>query len=319
MTSQDEMQDQPSPVPVGAEDRVMRVQGAMVEGTRERSPMEVEEGGMEQNMNIKQANGLSEAALAMLAAIGRLAEADRAAVLRAHGLALGPRLWRVQDGNSLPTLTRLLPDRDREAIYASDAWAAAHRPVETLIAYVLQAPGLAELSALLGGVPLAKLGTAAKVAVVRRIADLGAAEYGAWSRGPQRYSRMNGFDRFTPAPRLQIASQHPLSPVRLGLHGIEVDLLCNLSRNRFEAEFNARVLPLRLQTVAGDDVGRELCRRTGVDPQILRRHYKIGTGYRAATEVTLFRAQADSNALAKLAADIVIDHVLGLLPRRSGR
>ena len=281
--------------------------------------MVVTEAKVEQNMNISGADRLSEAALATLAAIARLGEADRIAVLRAHGLALGPRLWRVQDGNSLPTLTGLLPDRDREAIYASDAWAAAYRPVETLIAYVLQSAGLAELSALLGGVGLAKVGTAAKDAVMRRIADLGAAEYGAWSRGPQRYSRMNGFDRFTPAPRLQIASQHPLSPVRLGLYGIEVDLPAGLSRNRFEAEFNARLLPLRLQTVAGDDVGRELCRRTGADPRILRRHYKIGTGYRAATELTLFRAQADGNSLAKLAADIVIDDALGLLPRRSGR
>ena len=274
---------------------------------------------MEQNMNIIPANGMSDAALAMLGAIGRLGEADRAAVLRAHGLALGPRLWRVQGGNSLPTLTQLLPDRDREAIYASDAWAAAYKRSETLIAYVLQAPGLAELSALLGGVPLAKAGTAAKDAVVRRIADLEATEYGAWSRGSQRYLRMNGFDRFTPAPRLQIASQHPLSPVRLGVHGVEVGLPWGLSRNRFEAEFNARLLPLRLQTVAGDDIGRELCRRTCVEAQILRRFYKVRTGYRAATELTVFRAQADSNALAKLAADVVIDHVLGLLPRRSGR
>ena len=154
----------------------------MVEGTRERSPMEARKVDMEQNVNVTQANGLSEAALAMLAAIGRLCEADRAAVRRAHGLAL--RLWRVQDGNSLPTLTRLLPDRDRAAIYASDAWAAAFRPVETVIAYVLQSPGLAKPSALLGGVPLAKASTAAKDAVVRRIADLGAAEYMQGSRGP---------------------------------------------------------------------------------------------------------------------------------------
>ena len=274
---------------------------------------------MEQNTNNSGADRLSEAALATLAAIARLGEADRIAVLRAHGLALGPRLWRVQDGVDLPTLTRLVPERDREAIYGSDAWLGAYQPGEVLIAYILQAPGMAELSAMLGGVGLAKVGTAAKEAVARRIADLGLTAYGAWCRGLRRYERMDGFDRFSPAPRLQLSSQHPSSPVRLGIHGIEVGLPSGLSRHRFEAEFNARLLPLRLQTIAGGDLGRELCSRTGTDPAMLKRFYKVGRRYRVATELTLFRAQADSNGLAKLASDIVIDHVLGLLPRRSGR
>ena len=281
--------------------------------------MVVAEAKVERNMNLNGADRLSEAALATLAAIARLGEADRIAVLRAHGLALGPRLWRVQDGADMPTLTRLLPERDREAIYESDAWLATYRPVKALIAYILQAPGMAELSAMLGGAGLAKVGTAAKEAVARRIADLGLTAYGAWCRGPRRYERMNGFDRFSPAPRLQLASQHPSSPVRLGIHGIEVGLPSGLSQHRFEAEFNARLLPLRLQTIAGGDLGRELCSRTGADPAILRRYYKVGRRYSGATELTLFRAQADSNALAKLASDIVIDHVFGLLPRRSGR
>ncbi len=274
---------------------------------------------MEQNTGASARGGVSEAALGVLAAIGRLDEADRTAVLRAHGLALGPRLWRAQDGGGLPTLTGLLPERDREAIYSSADWASAYRSARTLVAYVLQAPGLADLSAVLGGVGLAKVGTAARGAVVRRIADLGAAEYGAWHRGTRRYERDDGYGRFTPAPRLQLAAQHPLSPVRLGLYGIEVGLPGGLSDAKFEAEFNARLLPLRLQSVAAGEVGRELCRRAGVDPGVLSRHYRVGGRYRAATELTLLRPQADCGALGKLAADIVVDHVLGLLPRRSGR
>lgn len=274
---------------------------------------------MDGNRDASARGGLSEAALGALAVIGRLDEADRAAVLRAHGLALGPRLWRAQDGGGLPALTRLVPERDRRAVYASAGWAADYRPARTLVVYVLQAPGLAEMSASLGGVGLAKVGTSAEVAVARRIADLGAAEYGAWHRGPRRYERKDGFGRFSPAPRLQLAPQHPLSPVRLGLHGIEVGLSGSLSDDRFEAEFNARLLPLRLQSVAAGDAGRELCRRAVIDPGVLRRHTKVGGRHIAATELTLLRPQADCGALASLAADVVIDHQLGLLPRRSGR
>ena len=274
---------------------------------------------MEQNRSALAPGGVSEAALGVLAAIGRLDEADRAAVLRAHGLALGPRLWRAQDGGGLPTLTGLLPERDRQGIYSSAGWASDYRPVKTLVAYVLQAPGLAELSAMLGGVGLAKVGTAGKGAVARRIADLGATEYGAWHRGTRRYEHDDGYGRFSPAPRLQLAAQHPLSPVRLGLHGIEVGLPGGLSDDKFEAEFNARLPLLRLQSVAAGEVGRELCHRAGVDPGVLRRYYKDAQRYRAATELTLLRPQADCGALGKLAADIVIDYQLGLLPRQSGR
>ncbi len=274
---------------------------------------------MEQNMNITGLDQLSEPALAALAAIGRLGDADRASVLRMHGLALGPRLWRAADGGDLPTLTRLVPDRDREAVYSSDAWSITYTPVRWLACYMLQTPGLAALSAALGGVGLAKAGTAAVEAVARRVADLGAGEYGAWHRGPQRYERSDGFATYTPAPRLQLSPQHPLSPVRLGLYGPEVGLPAGLSPGRFEGEFNARLMPLRLQSVAGSAVGQDLCARASIDPARLVRFHRSGGRYIAATELTLLRPQADCVALAKVAADIVIDHALGLLPRRSGR
>ena len=91
-----------------------------------------------------------------------------------------------------------------------------------------------------------------------------------------------------------------------------------LSMSRYEAEFNARLLPLRLQVIADTDIGRALCARANADSNLLRRFYKHGGTYKAATELTLCRPRADSTALAKIAADIVIDQVLGLLPRRSG-
>ena len=274
---------------------------------------------MEQNRSALAPGGVSEAALGVLAAIGRLGDADRAAVLRAHGLALGPRLWRAQDGVGLPNLIRLVPERDRESVYGSEVWAASYRPARWLACYLLQAPGLAALSAALGGVALAKAGTAAVEAVARRAADLGTGEYGAWHRGPQRYERAEGFGAFSPAPRLQLSPQHPLSPVRLGLYGPEVGLPAGLSPGRFEVEYNARLAPLRLQSVAGSEVGQALCARAGVDPARLVRFHRAGERYRAATELTLLRPQADCGALARMCSDIVIDHLLGLLPRRSGR
>lgn len=274
---------------------------------------------MEQIMNKPDLARLSEPALAALAAIGQLGDADRAAVLHLQGLALGPRLWRVQDGGDLPRLTQLVSERDRDAIYASATWAAAYRPASWIACYMLQSAGLASLSAALGGVGLAKVGTAAVEAVERRAADLGAQGYGAWHRGPRRFERAEGFGTFLPAARLQLAPQHPLSPVRLGGFGPEVGLPAGLTHGRFEAEYNARLAPLRLQAIAGTEVGRALCARAGLDPARLTRFYRAGGRYRAATELTLCRAQADCGALAKVCADIVIDHVLGLLPRRSGR
>ena len=270
-------------------------------------------------MNKMNLVGLSQPALAALAAIGRLGDIDRAAVLRLHGLALGPRLWRVQDGGDLPRLTRLIPERDRDAIYASSTWAAAYRPASWISCYMLQSAGLATLSAALGGLGLAKVGTAAAEAVERRAVDLGAQDYGAWHRGPRRYERADGFGGFLPAPRLQLAPQHSMSPVRLGLFGPEVGLPASLTHGRFEAEYNARLAPLRLQAFAGSDIGRAVCARSGIDPARLVRSYRARGRYSAATELTLCRPQADCAALGKLAADIVIDFVLGLLPRRSGR
>ena len=95
-------------------------------------------------MNTKAIEGASNEALAAMAYLARLDEADRATVLRAFGLALGPRLWRVQDGQSLPTLTGIVEDRERERIYASSAWQQAYRPSRTLVIYVLQTAGLRE-------------------------------------------------------------------------------------------------------------------------------------------------------------------------------
>lgn len=272
----------------------------------------------EQNMNIPDLNALSPAALAALATIGALGDSDRMAVLKLHGVALGPRLWRPQDGGTLPTLTALVPERDRDSIYASSVW-GRYEPTSWVVAYMLQAPGLARLSARLGGIGLAKAGTAGIDAVERRVADLGAERYGAWHREERRYPHSAGFDTFSPPPRLQLAAQHRRSPVALHTYGIAVGLPRGLSPSRFESEFNARLFALRLQNVAGTATGRALCARTGIDPAELTRFYLRGGRYRAATELTLLRPQADCGALSRVCADVVIDHVLGLLPRRSGR
>ena len=274
---------------------------------------------MEQTMNNRGLDGMSAAALGAMAMLGRLCPADRDAVLGVHRIALGPRLWSASDPDGPPRLTRLVPERDRERVYASPSWASSYAPTRWQVAYAAQSPGLATLSACLGGVGLAKVGTARLDAVERRLADLGSEQCGAWHRGGSGYEREPGFSRFYSAPRLQLAPQHPLSPVKLGAFGVEVGLPVDLSADVFEAEFNARLRPLRLHVVGGTAAGRALCARAGADPALLTRFHRRGTGFVASTELTLLRPQADCAALARLCADIVIDHVLGILPRRSGR
>ena len=167
-----------------------------------------------------------------------------------------------------------------------------------------------------GGLSLAKVGTAAKDNVVRRVGDLGASQYGAWHRGARRYEYAGGFNVFQRAPRLQLAPQHPHSPVALSSYGVEVVLPVGMTGNEFEAALNERLLPLRLHTFADSEAGSALCARTGVESTMLRRFYKAGAGYKTATELTLMRPQADIVALAKICADIVIDRVLNLQLRR---
>lgn len=265
------------------------------------------------------AGGLSEAALAAIAGFARLGDADRATALRMLGIRRGTRVWTPRALDAVPTLTGLVEERDREAIYGSAAWASLYRPGRTVVAYVLQARGLADLSAALEGLSLVKAGTAAKENVTRRIADLGADEYGAWHRGGRRYEHASGFAAFLPAPRLQLAPQHPLSPVRLCGVGIEIVLPAGTSDEAFEADFNRRVNPLRLHVFAGSEAGHALCARTGLHATALHRFYKIRGPFKAATEITLMRPQADVGALARLCADIVIDVVLGLAAKRPSR
>ena len=263
--------------------------------------------------------GLSEATISVIAGFARLGAADRTAALQMLGITRGTRVWTPRVLGALPTLTGLVHDRDREAIYGSSAWAADYRPVRRVIAYVLQAQGLATLSASLGGQSLAKVGTSTLDAIGRRRADLGSAEYGAWYRGPRRYERDAGFEAFLSPPRLQLAPQHPLSPVRLCGQGIEVGLPADMSAEQFEAAFNGRLNPLRLQSVVDSEAGRQLCAAVGVEPASLRRYYRARKTYKAATELTLLRPQADVGALARLCADIVIDAVLGLMQKRPVR
>ena len=209
-----------------------------------------------------------------------------------------------------------MPERDRETIYASATWAAAYRPANAIVAYVAQARGLARLSMGLGGHSLAKVGTTAADNVERRLAELGAAEYGALHRGARGYEREPGFEVFLPPPRLQLKPQHPASPVRLTRFGVAVALPRGLSAGEFEAEFNRRLAPLRLQNVAEGDAGRGLCACSGLEPTEMLRFYRAGNTVKAATELTLMRPQADVGALARLCADVVIDRTLGLLPKR---
>jgi len=257
--------------------------------------------------------------LAAIAGVARLGDTDRAAALRMLGIRRGTRVWTPRVIDAVPTLTGLVEKRDRETIYDSPEWAALYRRGRTVVAYALQAKGLGELSAALDGLSLTKVGTAAKGNVVRRIADLGACQYGAWHRGGRRYERAGGFDAFLPAPRLQLAPQHPGSPVALSSLGIEVVLPLGMSDEEFEATLNSVLLPARLHKFADSEAGVALCTRTGVQSTMLRRFYKAGPLLKSATELTVMRPQADIGALAKLCGDIVIDEVLGLSTKRPSR
>jgi len=178
--------------------------------------------GQNTNRMTAVSNGLSEAAAAAVAILSRLGEAERRSALHELGFADIRRIWTPRDPGSLPTLTGLVPERDRAEIYASQVWARDYRRSGTVVVYVLQAVGLARLSVLLGGVSLAKVGSTGLENVARRIAELGAGQYGAWIRGPRRYELTPGFDRFSIRipPRMQLAVQHPSSPVRLCAYGI---------------------------------------------------------------------------------------------------
>lgn len=176
--------------------------------------------------------------------------------------------------------------------------------------------GLASSPRRSDGLSLTKVGTAAKENAVRRIADLGACQYGAWHRGGRRYERACGFEAFQPAPRLQLARQHPGSPVALSSLGIEVVLPLGMSDEEFEATLNGVLLPLRLHKFADSEAGFALCARIGLHSTVLRRFYKAGSTFKAATEFTLMRPQADIGALARLCADIVVDKVLRLTSKR---
>ena len=275
--------------------------------------------GQIMNKGQSQAKDLGAEALAAVAVLVRLGEADRRKAVQALGYAEVRRIWTPRDLGALPTLTALVAERDREAIYAAPAWATTYKRTTTMVVYILQAPGLAVLSSQLGGVSLAKVGSTALGNLPRRIDDLGAREYGAWTRGSKRYEHARGFDKFEPAPRLQLVAQHPASPIRLCGAGIEVDLPVGMSPEEFEATLNRKLLPIRLQTIADGTAGRELCDRTGVDPRELARFYGRGTGFRAATEFAVIRPQADIGALGRTCADIVVDAVLKLDARRPVR
>ncbi len=266
---------------------------------------------MEQSMN-SSGSGLSRAAGEAVALLAGLGAAERRAALEALGAIEARRVWTFRKPGELPTLTALVPERDRESLFASNAWAAAYQRARTTVVYVLQAPGLGALSGRLGGVSLSKVGTAAAENLARRVAELGRCEYGGWMRGGRRYEREAGYDAYAPAPRLQLAPQHAASPIRLCLHGVEVDLPPRMTPNQFEAALNRALLPLRLQAFADGEAGRALCARVGVEPAFLRRYYRHGARYKAATEIAVMRPQADIGALARVCADIVIDAVLGL-------
>lgn len=270
------------------------------------------------NKSRPQVKELDAEALAAVAVLARLGEVDRRKAIHAIGFAEVRRIWTPRVIGEIPTLTALVAERDREAIYASPAW-VAYRRGQTVVVYILQARGLATLSARLGGLSLAKVGSTTTENLSRRIDDLGSGRYGAWTRGSKRYELAEGFHHFEPAPRLQLAIQNPASPIRLCRVGIEVDLPERMSPDEFEAVLNRRLLPIRLPTIAGSSAGRALCHRTGVDPRELARFYRRGAGYRAATEFTVLRPQADIDALARLTTDIVIDAVLKLDARRPAR
>lgn len=277
---------------------------------------------MEQTTNVRRdgASGLGAEAAAAVATLACLGHAERRAAIHALGFAEPRRLWTPRDLSALPTLTGCVPGDDRTAIYNTEAWRLGYRRTTTLVAYILQNVGLAALSALLGGVSLAKVGTAKRENIAQRVAQLGKCEYGGWVRGSRRYEHAPGFNRFECAPRLQLSSQHPLSPVRLCAHGIEIDVPEGLSCEEFEARLNHALGFLRLQNIVDSEAGRRLCTETDVAPAQFRRFYKTEDGaYRAATELTLMRPQADVGALARVCEDIVIDRVLGRQPKRPVR
>ena len=274
---------------------------------------------MEQTMNMS-ALELGTAAEAAIAALAGLGSAERRRAMAALGWREPTRVWKSREIGAYPTLTEMVPGRDRDALYDSAAWAAYVRG-PTVIAYLMQARGLGNLAADLGGVSLVKAGTAAKDQIDRRVCDLGRAEYGAWMRTADGYAREDGFKIFETSPRLQLVPQHPRSPVRLCSLGVEVDLPVgsSLTAERFEAALNTRLAPLRLHAFADTAAGRALCANTGVPPHRLRRYYRRGCVFAAATEITLMRPQADIGAFARACADIVIDATLGLLPARPPR
>ena len=106
---------------------------------------------MEQNMNDLEVSSLSAAAVTAVAAIARLDDADRAAALQLLGTSRGARVWTPRPLGVAPTMTGLVKERDREAIYDSAEWISEFLRGSTAVAYALQARGLADLSALLGG------------------------------------------------------------------------------------------------------------------------------------------------------------------------
>lgn len=273
---------------------------------------------IEQNRNnrLSKAGGLGVEAASAVAVLAGLSETERLRAVHMLGFAQVRRIWTPRVPGAVPTLDEVVPQRDRELIVGSSEWEARYRRATTVIVYVLQCLGLCNLSTFLGGVSLAKLGMTEETNLPRRLVDLASSGYGGWIRGRRSYERLPGFDLFRPAPRLQVAPQHPGSPVSLCAHGIRVDLPEGMSPAAFEGRLNAALLPIRLQTLAGSETVLELCAHRGIDPHLLQRFDRRGRTYRSATEIAHFRPQADAAALAAVCTDIVIDTVLDRLPVR---
>ena len=276
---------------------------------------------IEQKMNAcSQPKGLDAEALAAITVLARLGEPDRRKAVHALGYTEMRRIWTPRDPKSLPSLTRLVPERDRSAIYASPEWAAYRRDRTGRRLHP------ADLRA--GGAVLA---------------SRGGPVYARWARRPLRISHAaspisdrpntapGSADRgATSAPKASIImnprrassspSRIPRAPSGCRASGSRsTSPRGRMTPDEFEAALNRRLLPIRLQSIADSATGRELCARTGVDPRELRRFYQRGTGFRAATELTALRPQADTGALGRLCSDIVIDVVLGLDAQRPVR